>query len=313
MEFAHETVLLKEAVELLAVDPDGIYVDGTLGGGGHSEALLKRLSGRGRLIGIDRDEEALRAAGDRLSPFGERFCPVHGDFRDLSAILKALNIEKVTGILLDLGVSSHQFDDPERGFSYRGEGTLDMRMDRQETGLTAYDIVNHWEKRELIRILREYGEERFAKQIADGIVRERKGEEIRTTLQLSGIIAACVPARFRASGNPARQTFQALRIAVNGELEALEEVLEQGIPLLSPGGRMAVITFHSLEDRRVKEAFRKAENPCTCPPDFPVCVCGRISLGRVLTRKPILPGQQELETNRRARSAKLRAFQRVQE
>ena len=310
MEFSHTSVLREEAVRYLITDPCGVYLDGTLGGGGHAEAVLEKLSPKGRLIGIDRDMDALRAAGERLSRWGEQFLAVHGNFRDAGRILEELGIPKADGFLLDLGVSSHQFDDPERGFSYRYEGTLDMRMNRDEDIPDAKDIVNTWPKEELIRILREYGEERFARQIAEGMIREREKEEITTTLRLSEVIREAIPAKFRGGGHPAKKSFQAIRIAVNGELEALEEALEAGIGLLKKGGRMVVITFQSLEDRRVKESFRRAEHPCVCPPDFPVCVCGKKPLGRVLTKKPILPSAEECAENPRAHSARMRVFEK---
>ena len=310
MEFAHTSVLAKETLGLYFTDPEGIYVDGTLGGGGHAEEVLKQLKGKGRLIGIDKDPEALQAAEQRLSRFGERFTAIHGNFSDMKHLLGSLEIGRVTGILLDLGVSSHQFDDPSRGFSYQKDGPLDMRMD-PEANLSAFQIVNCWEKKELVRILREYGEERFAAQIAERIVREREKGEIRSTLALSEIVKNAYPAKFRAGGHPAKKSFQAIRIAVNGELEALDEALEEGIGLLREGGRMAVITFHSLEDRRVKEAFKKAENPCVCPPGFPVCVCGKRSLGHAVTKKPVTASAKELSDNNRAHSAKLRVFERI--
>ena len=310
MEFAHTSVLAKETLELYFTDPEGVYLDGTLGGGGHAEAVLEKLEGKGRLIGIDRDPEALQAAKARLSRFGERFTAIHGNFSDVKNLLGSLGIGKVTGILLDLGVSSHQFDDPSRGFSYQKDGLLDMRMD-PEAPLSAADIVNHWEKKELVRILKDYGEERFASRIAERIVREREKEEIKTTLALSEIVKNAYPAKFRAGGHPAKKSFQAIRIAVNGELEALDQALEEGIGLLQDRGRMAVITFHSLEDRRVKEAFKQAENPCVCPPGFPVCVCGKRSLGRAVTKKPVTASDEELTDNNRAHSAKLRVFERI--
>ena len=310
MEFAHTSVLARETLDLYFTDPEGTYVDGTLGGGGHAEEVLKRLQGKGRLIGIDKDPEALQAAKQRLSRFGERFTAIHGNFSDMKHLLGSLEIGSVTGILLDLGVSSHQFDDPSRGFSYQKDGPLDMRMD-PEADLSASRIVNCWEKKELVRILREYGEERFAAQIAERIVREREKGEIKSTLALSEIIKNAYPAKFRAGGHPAKKSFQAIRIAVNGELDALDEALEEGIGLLQEGGRMAVITFHSLEDRRVKEAFKKAENPCVCPPGFPVCVCGKRSLGRAVTKKPVTASAKELSDNNRAHSAKLRVFERI--
>ena len=307
--FSHVSVLLAEAVDGLAVKPGGIYVDGTLGGGGHSEEILRRLAGTGRLIGIDRDEEALEAAGRRLAGAGN-LTLIHGNFGSLREILRGLEIEAVDGILLDLGVSSHQFDAAERGFSYRADAPLDMRMDRSG-GITAAEVVNTYSEAELARILRDYGEEPFARSIAKNIVRRRAEKPVETTLELAEIIRDSIPMKARRTGgHPARRSFQAIRIEVNGELTVLEETIGDLIDLLAPGGRLSVITFHSLEDRIVKNKFKEAEDPCICPKDFPVCVCGRKSKGRAVTRKPVLPAEAEAERNPRARSAKLRVFER---
>ena len=307
--FSHVSVLLAEAVDGLAVKPGGVYVDGTLGGGGHSEEILRRLAGTGRLIGIDRDEEALEAAGRRLAGAGN-LTLIHGNFGSLREILRGLEIEAVDGILLDLGVSSHQFDAAERGFSYRADAPLDMRMDRSG-GITAAEVVNTYSEAELARILRDYGEEPFARSIAKNIVRRRAEKPVETTLELAEIIRDSIPMKARRTGgHPARRSFQAIRIEVNGELTVLEETIGDLIDLLAPGGRLSVITFHSLEDRIVKNKFKEAEDPCICPKDFPVCVCGRKSKGRAVTRKPVLPAEAEAERNPRARSAKLRVFER---
>ena len=307
--FSHVSVLLAEAVDGLAVKPGGVYVDGTLGGGGHSEEILRRLAGTGRLIGIDRDEEALEAAGRRLAGAGN-LTLIHGNFGSLREILRGLEIEAADGILLDLGVSSHQFDAAERGFSYRADAPLDMRMDRSG-GITAAEVVNTYSEAELARILRDYGEEPFARSIAKNIVRRRAEKPVETTLELAEIIRDSIPMKARRTGgHPARRSFQAIRIEVNGELTVLEETIGDLIDLLAPGGRLSVITFHSLEDRIVKNKFKEAEDPCICPKDFPVCVCGRKSKGRAVTRKPVLPAEAEAERNPRARSAKLRVFER---
>ncbi len=310
MEFRHKSVLLEEVIASLRIRPDGVYVDGTLGGGGHSYHIAENLSASGRLIGLDQDDAAIAAAGERLAPFADRITLIRGNFRDMAKVLREDGVETADGILLDLGVSSYQIDTPERGFSYRYDTELDMRMDRRQA-LTAGMIVNNWSLEELSRIIREYGEDKFARNIARHIVMAREEKEIRTTGQLNEIIRAAIPAKARAGlGHPSKKTFQAVRIACNGELEALEEALAQAANLLRPGGRLCIITFHSLEDRIVKTAFRRYENPCVCPPEFPVCVCGRKSLGNVITRKPILPGEQELRENKRAKSAKLRVFEK---
>lgn len=311
MEFEHKSVLLTETVEYLNVKPDGIYVDGTLGGGGHAEAICRKLSRSGRYVGIDQDEDAIKAAGKRLSPFGDLVTIVRSNYERMESILASLGIGEVDGILLDLGVSSYQLDAPERGFSYKEDAGLDMRMDqRQET--TAKDIVNGYGESELFHMIRDYGEDRFARNIAKHIVSARKQEEIQTTGQLVEIIKAAIPAKVRAGGgHPAKRTFQAIRIELNHELEVLEASLDRMVGLLKPGGRLCIITFHSLEDRIVKTSFRKNENPCTCPPGFPVCMCGKVSRGKMITRKPVLPGEEELSDNKRAKSAKLRVFERA--
>ncbi len=311
MEFTHRSVLLEEAVEGLNIRPDGIYLDGTVGGGGHSEKIAESLTAGGRLIGMDQDETALGAAADRLARFGNRITLLHDNFENAAERLKTLGVERINGVLLDLGVSSHQFDCAERGFSYRADAPLDMRMDRTQ-GLTAAEIVNTWEETELLHILRDYGEERFAGAIARKLVETRTRTPIRTTMELNAVIDEAIPARIRrrTEGHPARKTYQALRIACNRELDVLTRALETLVHMIGPDGRFAVITFHSLEDRIVKNAFRTWENPCSCPPEFPVCVCGKRSLGRVVTKKPITPGEQELEENPRSRSAKLRVFER---
>ena len=309
MEFKHESVLVAEVLEGLNIKEDGIYVDATLGGGGHSFKIVQKLRG-GRLIGIDQDAEAIEAASKRLSVFKDKVTLVNDNFANIRAILSERGIEKVSGILMDLGVSSYQVDNPERGFSYRFDAPLDMRMDR-ESLLSAKDVVNSYSKEDLIRILREYGEERYAANIAANIVSEREKEEINTTGRLAQIVYASVPKQV-SKGNigVAKKTFQAIRIEVNSELSVLEDSLGAMIDLLAPKGRLAVITFHSLEDRIVKNAFKKAENPCTCPSDFPVCVCGNVPLGRVITKKPVVPAEEEQKRNKRSASAKLRVFEK---
>lgn len=310
MTFHHYSVLLRETIEGLAIRADGVYVDGTLGGGGHALSICERLSGRGRLIGIDQDGAAIEAASERLKDYRDRAVIVRGNYEDIAEILMRLQIERVDGICLDLGVSSYQLDEGERGFSYRTDAALDMRMD-QRGERTAADIVNSYSEEALFRIIRDYGEDRFARNIAKHIVQYREKKRIETTLELSGIITGAIPARVRAlSGHPAKRSFQAIRIELNRELEVLENTLDRMIDLLSEGGRLCVISFHSLEDRIVKSKFRTAENPCICPPDFPVCSCGRKSRGIVLTKKPILPSEEELLENRRSQSAKLRIFEK---
>ena len=309
MEFAHKSVLLDETIEGLKIKPDGIYLDGTLGGGGHSSEICRRLSG-GRLIGIDQDAEAIAAATERLEPFREKVTLVRDNYCNAPAVVKSLGLEGVDGIVLDLGVSSYQLDNVERGFSYRYDTALDMRMDTRQS-LSAKEIVNEYPERELYRIIRDYGEDQFAKNIAKHIAAARKDRPIETTGELNELIKAAIPAKMRANGgHPSKRTFQAIRIECNHELDVLKNSLDELIGLLNPGGRICIITFHSLEDRIMKSAFRKNENPCTCPPDFPVCVCGKESQGKVITRKPILPGAQELETNSRSKSAKLRIFEK---
>ncbi len=310
MTFHHYSVLLRETIEGLAIRADGVYVDGTLGGGGHALSICERLSGRGKLIGIDQDGAAIEAASERLKDYRDRAVIVRGNYEDIAEILMRLQIERVDGICLDLGVSSYQLDEGERGFSYRTDAALDMRMD-QRGERTAADIVNSYSEEALFRIIRDYGEDRFARNIAKHIVQYREKKRIETTLELSGIISGAIPARVRAlSGHPAKRSFQAIRIELNRELEVLENTLDRMIDLLSEGGRLCVISFHSLEDRIVKSKFRTAENPCICPPDFPVCSCGRKSRGIVLTKKPILPSEEELLENRRSQSAKLRIFEK---
>lgn len=310
MTFHHYSVLLQETIEGLAIRADGVYVDGTLGGGGHALSICERLSERGRLIGIDQDGAAIEAASERLKDYRDRAVIVRGNYEDIAEILMRLQIEQVDGICLDLGVSSYQLDEGERGFSYRTDAALDMRMD-QRGERTAADIVNSYSEEALFRIIRDYGEDRFARNIAKHIVQYREKKRIETTLELSGIISGAIPARVRAlSGHPAKRSFQAIRIELNRELEVLENTLDRMIDLLSEGGRLCVISFHSLEDRIVKSKFRTAENPCICPPDFPVCSCGRKSRGIVLTKKPILPSEEELLENRRSQSAKLRIFEK---
>ncbi len=312
MEFNHYSVLLQETIENLNIRPDGIYVDGTLGGAGHASQVAARLSEQGRLIGIDQDADAIRAASERLAPYGDRITIIRSNYANMKEELHRIGVEHVDGIVLDLGVSSFQLDTPERGFTYReADAPLDMRMDDRQT-LTARDIVNDYSEMELYRIIRDYGEDKFAKNIAKHIVNERQKKPIETTGELTDIIRASIPMKVQATGgHPAKRTFQAIRIELNRELEVLQNNLDEMIELLNPGGRICIITFHSLEDRIVKTNFRKNEKPCTCPKDFPVCVCGNVSKGKVITRKPILPSERELEENSRSKSAKLRVFERV--
>ena len=311
MEFHHTSVLLNETIDNLNIRPDGIYVDGTLGGGGHALEVAKRLGEGGRLIGIDQDADAILAATERLKEYQDRVTIVRSNYCNMRQELKNLGIEKVDGIVLDLGVSSFQLDTPKRGFTYMEENApLDMRMD-QRNASSAYEVVNDYSEENLSRILHEYGEERFARKIAHNICVSRQQAPIRTTGELIEIIKRSIPAKIRATGgHPAKRTFQAIRIEVNQELTVLSESLDGMIDLLNDGGRLCVITFHSLEDRIVKNIFRKNEHPCTCPPEFPVCICGKKSKGTVVTRKPILPGEEEMETNPRSKSAKLRVFER---
>lgn len=310
MEFQHKSVLLEETVSSLNIKPDGIYVDGTLGGGGHSLEICKRLSEQGRLIGIDQDDAAIAAASERLKAHKSKVTIIRNNYCNMKQCLKDIGIEKVDGIILDLGVSSYQLDTVERGFTYRENAPLDMRMDRRQA-YTAKDIVNEYSEMELYRIIRDYGEDRFAKNIAKHIVKAREVKTIETTDELTEIIKNAIPAKVRKTGgHPAKRTFQAIRIELNKELEVLENTLDEMIDLLNEGGHLSIITFHSLEDRIVKSNFRKNENPCICPPEFPVCVCGKKSKGKAVTRKPILPSEKELEENSRSKSAKLRVFVR---
>lgn len=314
MEFNHKSVLLREAIEYLHIRPDGIYVDGTLGGAGHSTEIAKRLTEGGRLIGMDQDADAIRVSSRRLEPYRDRVTIVHDNYCNMGEALRSLGVKQVDGILLDLGVSSFQLDTPERGFTYREEhAPLDMRMDKRQKQ-TAEDIINEYSERELFRIIRDYGEDRFAKNIAKHIAAAREKKRITTAGELTEIIRGAIPKKVQATGgHPAKRTFQAVRIELNRELEALENTLDHMTELLNAGGRFCVITFHSLEDRIVKTRFRTYENPCTCPKDFPVCVCGKISKGICITRKPVLPSKEEIEENTRAKSAKLRVFEKERE
>ncbi len=308
--FQHTTVLKEEAIEALRIQPEGIYVDCTLGGGGHSFEIAGRLRGHGRLIAFDQDEVALEAAAKRLQPYREHVILIKSNFRYLRTMLESHKIHGLDGILFDLGVSSPQLDEEDRGFSYHGDAPLDMRMDRSQA-LSAYNLVNEWSEQELARIIHEYGEEKFSRRIAQKIVQYRSGKPIETTEQLVEIIKEAIPAPARRTGpHPARRTFQALRIAVNDELNAFEEALNDGIRLLNPGGRVAVISFHSLEDRICKKTFQSYSRGCTCPPDFPQCVCGQEAQLQIITRRPIIPGPGEVELNPRARSAKLRVAEK---
>ena len=310
MIFEHKSVLLYETVDSLNIKPDGIYVDGTLGGGGHAFEVASRLGENGRLIGIDQDADAIKAATERLEPFKEKVTIVRSTYRNIREVLAGLGIQKVDGIYLDLGVSSYQLDTAERGFTYREDAPLDMRMD-QRNEKTAADIVNDYTEMELFRVIRDYGEDKFAKNIAKHIVRARENGRIETTDQLVEIIKAAIPAKMRMEGgHPAKRTFQAIRIELNKELEVLTDSIDTMIDLLNPDGRLSIITFHSLEDRIVKLRFRDNENPCICPPNLPVCVCGRKSKGKVITRKPIVPADEEIEENKRSKSSKLRVFER---
>ena len=310
MEFRHKSVLLEESIDALQIKPDGIYVDGTLGGGGHSYEICTHLSDKGRLIGIDQDEAALEAATGRLERFKDRVTIVRSNYCNMKRELGRLGITSVDGVILDLGVSSYQLDEASRGFTYREDAPLDMRMDQRQT-LSAKEVVNEYSEMELYHIIRDYGEEKFAKNIAKHIVSARNQKALETTGELIHVIKAAIPAKVRAvGGHPAKRTFQAIRIEVNRELDVLENSLGDMIDLLNDGGRICVITFHSLEDRIVKNKFRECENPCTCPKEFPVCVCGKKSKGKVITRKPVIPSQEELEENSRAKSSKLRVFER---
>ncbi|MDO4941365.1 MAG: 16S rRNA (cytosine(1402)-N(4))-methyltransferase RsmH [Lachnospiraceae bacterium] len=310
MEFKHQSVLLDETIEYLNIKPDGIYVDGTLGGGGHAYEVCRRLGSCGHFIGIDQDAAAIEAAGRRLEPFKDRIDIVRSNYADIKKVLSDLGIEKVDGIVLDLGVSSYQLDNAARGFTYREDVPLDMRMDQRQSK-TARDIVNDYSEMELFHMIRDYGEDKFAKNIAKHIIMERKKQPIETTGQLIQIIDHAIPAKVRAkSGHPAKKTFQAIRIELNHELEVLNDTLDTMIDLLNENGRICIITFHSLEDRIVKTIYKRNENPCICPPSFPVCTCGRKSKGKVITRKPVVPTTEEIENNKRAKSSKLRVFER---
>ena len=310
MEFSHKSVLLNETIDALHIKPDGIYVDGTLGGGGHSYEICKRLSDKGRLIGIDQDAAAIEAASERLGEFKDRVTIIRSNYCEMKRQLNSIGVTAVDGIILDLGVSSYQLDTAERGFTYREDVPLDMRMDQRQAR-TAKDIVNDYSEMELYRIIRDYGEDKFAKNIAKHIVQARQEKPLETTGELIQAIKAAIPMKVRAvGGHPAKKTFQAIRIELNNELGVLKDSLDDMVDLLNDKGRLCIITFHSLEDRIVKNHFRTSENPCICPKEFPVCVCGRISKGKVITRKPILPGEEELEENSRSKSAKLRVFER---
>ena len=310
MEFKHKPIMLEETIASLDIKPDGIYVDGTLGGAGHSSEIVRRLTRGGRLIGIDQDGDAIEAASRKLEPYKDQVTIVRSNYAQMKQRLEELSIYGVDGILLDLGVSSYQLDNSDRGFTYREDVPLDMRMDQRQTR-TARDIVNQYSEMELYRIIRDYGEEKFAKNIAKHIVKFREDQEIETTGQLTEIIKAAIPKKVRMTGgHPAKKTFQAIRIELNQELDVLKDSLETMIDLLNDGGRLCVITFHSLEDRIVKNIFRTCQSPCICPPEFPVCVCGRVSKGQVVTRKPIVPGEEEQLENPRSKSAKLRVFER---
>ncbi len=311
MEFAHVSVLLRETIEQLNIRPDGIYVDGTLGGGGHAFEVCSRLSDKGRLIGIDQDADAIAAAGKRLQKFKDRVTIVRSNYCNMRRELQKLGIERVDGIVLDLGVSSYQLDSAGRGFTYREDAPLDMRMDQRQAG-TARTIVNEYSEQELFRVIRDYGEDKFAKNIAKHIAAARAKKPIETTGELTEIIRGAIPAKVRMNGgHPAKKTFQAIRIELNKELEVLKDSLDDMIDLLKPGGRICVITFHSLEDRIVKTIFKTNENPCTCPSHFPVCVCGNKPKGRLVVKKPIVPGEEELTKNKRSKSSKLRVFERI--
>jgi len=310
MEFQHTPIMLEEVIGNLKIRPEGIYVDGTIGGAGHSSEIVRRLSGEGKLYGFDQDAAAIEAASRRLEPYRDRVSIIRCNYSEMKERLSELGVTSVDGILLDLGVSSYQLDDAERGFTYRSDVPLDMRMDQRQS-LTAREVVNGYSEPELTRILREYGEERFARNIAKHICAEREKHQIETTGELISIIKAAIPAKAReGGGHPAKRSFQAIRIEVNRELDVLKDSLDGMIDMLSDGGRICVITFHSLEDRIVKDTFRRNENPCTCPPDFPVCVCGKKPKGSVITRKPIVPSEEETEENPRSKSAKLRVFER---
>ncbi|MCR5023300.1 MAG: 16S rRNA (cytosine(1402)-N(4))-methyltransferase RsmH [Lachnospiraceae bacterium] len=313
MEFKHVPVLLQETIKSLNVKENGIYIDGTIGGGGHSFEIAKLLRPEmgAKLIGLDQDEAAIESSKNKLAPYQSLLSVVRSNYSNIKAVLRELNVDFADGILLDLGVSSHQLDEAERGFSYMDDAPLDMRMDRRNT-LSAYEVVNGYSEHDLFRIIKDYGEDRFAQNIAKNIVKKREEGPIKTTFELRDIISASIPMKVKKTGgHPAKRTFQAIRIEVNHELDVLEDTLDTMIDILAPGGRLCIITFHSLEDRIVKTNFKRNEDPCTCPPDFPVCVCGKKSKGRVITRKPIIPTTEEMETNPRSKSAKLRVFEKV--
>lgn len=310
-EFRHTSVLLEETIEALNVKPDGVYLDGTLGGGGHACEVCRRLNDQGRFYGIDQDEAAVEAAGKRLEEFGSRVTIIRDNYCNAREALREKGVECVDGIVLDLGVSSYQLDTAERGFTYKYDAPLDMRMDQRQR-MTARDIVNDYDEQSLYRIIRDYGEDQFARNIAKHIVQARMEKPVETTFELNEIIKAAIPARMRAvGGHPSKRTFQAIRIECNHELDVLRDTLQDFIDMLNPQGRLCIITFHSLEDRIVKSFFREMENPCTCPPEFPVCICGKTPYGKVISRKPILPTQEEMEENPRSKSAKLRVFERI--
>ena len=311
MEFKHKSVLLEETIDSLKIKENGTYLDGTLGGGGHAYEVCKRLGDKGRFIGIDQDADAIKAAGKRLEEFGDKVTIIRNNYCNARNALEEIGVTKVDGIVLDLGVSSYQLDTVERGFTYKYDTALDMRMDQRQS-LTARDIVNDYSEQELYRIIRDYGEDQFAKNIAKHIVAARAQKPIETTFELNELIKAAIPAKIRATGgHPSKRTFQAIRIECNHELEVLRESLDDMIDMLNPGGRLCIITFHSLEDRIVKTIYREKENPCTCPPEFTVCVCGKVPYGKATPRKPILPSAEELEVNSRSKSAKLRVFERM--
>lgn len=311
MEFKHTSVLLNETIDALQIKPGGVYLDGTLGGGGHAYEVCKKLNEDGRFFGIDQDADAIEAAGKKLEEFGDKVTIIRNNYVNAKEALKACGVDKVDGILLDLGVSSYQLDNAQRGFSYKYDTPLDMRMDQRQQ-LTAKEIINNYDERELYRIIRDYGEDQFAKNIAKHIVQTRQEKPIETTFELNDIIKAAIPAKMRAvGGHPSKRTFQAIRIECNQELDVLQNALEDMLSLLNPMGRLCIITFHSLEDRIVKNFYREMENPCKCPAEFPVCVCGKVPYGRAVPRKAILPSEEELEENPRAKSAKLRVFERI--
>lgn len=309
MNFKHVPVLLNEVIESLHIKEDGIYVDCTLGGAGHSSEILKRLSSKGRLIGIDQDADALQAASQRLKNYNN-VTYVHNNFYNIDDILEELNIEKVDGILMDLGVSSYQLDEADRGFSYMKDAPLDMRMNR-DNSFSAYNIINEYSEDELTRIIREYGEDKFARRISKKIVASREKKEVKSTLELVDLIRSAIPLKFQRNGHPAKKTFQAIRIEVNHELQILDKAIEDSVNRLSSKGRLSIITFHSLEDRKVKVKFKQLENPCTCPKEFPICICGKKPVIKIITRKPIIPTQEEQETNSRSKSSKLRIAQKI--